>query len=112
MHRHLDERREQKCSGTWQGIWKGIWKAKEFGLSSRFIELSGELNYITQEWVISKISNVLNNIQKSIANSKILIQAQMPGQGGEAGNVHMKAVYIKKLYGDYASYFVKNKVNL
>ncbi len=27
------------------------------------------------------------------ANSKILIQAQMPGQGGEAGNVHMKAVY-------------------
>ena len=49
------------------------WKAKEFGLSSRFIELSGELNYITQEWVISKISNVLNNIQKSIANSKILI---------------------------------------
>jgi len=27
------------------------------------------------------------------ANSKILIQAQIPGQGGQAGNVHMKAVY-------------------
>jgi UDP-N-acetyl-D-glucosamine dehydrogenase len=49
------------------------WKAKEFGLSSRFIELSGELNYITQEWVISKITNVLNKHYKSIANSRILI---------------------------------------
>lgn len=49
------------------------WKVKEFGVSSRFIELSGELNNITQDWVITKISNSLNKIKKSLSESKILL---------------------------------------
>ena len=31
------------------------WKAKEFGVTSKFIELAGELNQYTQDWVLSKI---------------------------------------------------------
>jgi UDP-N-acetyl-D-glucosamine dehydrogenase len=49
------------------------WKAKEFGHSSRFIELAGELNLSTQSWVLSKISESLNNKNLSISQSKILI---------------------------------------
>ena len=49
------------------------WKAKEFGHSSRFIELAGELNLYTQSWVLSKISESLNNKNLSISQSKILI---------------------------------------
>ncbi len=49
------------------------WKVKEFGVSSRFIELSGELNNITQDWVISKITSCLNKQKKSLSESKILL---------------------------------------
>ena len=49
------------------------WKAKEFGLASRFIELAGELNHNTQKWVIEKVVNTLNDMKKSLSNSKILI---------------------------------------
>tara|TARA_B100000963_G_scaffold156971_1_gene136605 strand:+ start:10311 stop:11588 length:1278 start_codon:yes stop_codon:yes gene_type:complete len=49
------------------------WKAKEFGLSSRFIELSGELNLSTQNWVLNKITQSLNDKKLSLTNSNILI---------------------------------------
>lgn len=49
------------------------WKAKEYGHSSRFIELAGELNLSTQSWVLSKISESLNIRNLSISQSKILV---------------------------------------
>ena len=49
------------------------WKAKEYGLNSRFIELAGEVNTKMPHWVIQKISDILNNMGKSIKGSKILI---------------------------------------
>lgn len=49
------------------------WKAKEYGHSSRFIELAGELNLSTQSWVLSKISESLNIKNLSISQSKILV---------------------------------------
>ena len=49
------------------------WKAKEFGIHANFIELAGEMNFKTQEFVISKIVRALNDAGKSIKNAKLLI---------------------------------------
>jgi len=49
------------------------WKAKEYGLNTRFIELAGEVNTNMPKWVINKLIDGLNNIEKSIKGSKILI---------------------------------------
>ncbi|WP_018887611.1 nucleotide sugar dehydrogenase [Paenibacillus massiliensis] len=49
------------------------WKAKEYGIHSKFIELSGEVNTSMPSWVINKVSDGLNEREKSIKNSNILI---------------------------------------
>ena len=49
------------------------WKAKEYGLNSKFIELAGELNFETQEFVLKKVSHALNLNNKSVNGSKILV---------------------------------------
>jgi UDP-N-acetyl-D-glucosamine dehydrogenase len=49
------------------------WKAKEYGISSRFIELAGEINRAMPHWVVEKIQDCLNESLKSIKGSKILI---------------------------------------
>ena len=49
------------------------WKAKELGMSTRFIELAGEINESMPIYVIQKIVETLNNVNKSIKGSKILV---------------------------------------
>ena len=49
------------------------WKAREFGLHTRFIELAGEVNSGMPRWVLNKITKALNQREKAIKNSKILI---------------------------------------
>lgn len=49
------------------------WKAREYGLNTRFIELSGEVNKAMPEYVLSKLMDGLNQQQKSINGSKILV---------------------------------------
>ena len=48
------------------------WKAREFGVSTRFIELAGEVNIGMPDYVFHKILLGLNNEGKNIKNSKIL----------------------------------------
>lgn len=48
------------------------WKAREYGLSTHFIELAGEVNRGMPEWVVGKISDALNERQKSLKGSRIL----------------------------------------
>jgi UDP-N-acetyl-D-glucosamine dehydrogenase len=48
------------------------WKAKEYGLSTHFIELAGEINRDMPEWVVAKIADALNDHQKSLKGSRIL----------------------------------------
>jgi UDP-N-acetyl-D-glucosamine dehydrogenase len=48
------------------------WKAKEYGLSTRFIELAGEVNRDMPQWVVAKIADALNDRQKSLKGSRIL----------------------------------------
>lgn len=49
------------------------WKAKEHGINTRFIELSGEINASMPNYVVNKISECLNERKKSIKSSSILI---------------------------------------
>lgn len=49
------------------------WKAKEFGLSTRFIELAGEVNSAMPQFVVDKTILALNAHAKPVKGSKILI---------------------------------------
>ncbi len=49
------------------------WKAKEIGLNTRFIELAGEINRSMPTYVIDRINEALNSLDKSISSSRILI---------------------------------------
>lgn len=49
------------------------WKAKEYGINTRFIELSGEVNRAMPEWVVGKLVDALNDRGKALKGSKILI---------------------------------------
>lgn len=49
------------------------WKAREYGLNTRFIELSGEVNRAMPEYVVNKLMDGLNQHQKSLNGSRILV---------------------------------------
>jgi UDP-N-acetyl-D-glucosamine dehydrogenase len=49
------------------------WKAREFDISSKFIELAGEINTSMPFYVIEKVIHALNDHKKSIKGSKILV---------------------------------------
>lgn len=49
------------------------WKAREYGLHTRFIELSGEVNTAMPEYVVSKLMDGLNQHGKALKGSKILV---------------------------------------
>ncbi|UNK78557.1 nucleotide sugar dehydrogenase [Sphingopyxis granuli] len=49
------------------------WKAREYGVSTRFIELAGEVNGAMPEYVVDKIKGALNDRCKSVRGSKILV---------------------------------------
>ncbi|WP_373332380.1 UDP-N-acetyl-D-glucosamine 6-dehydrogenase [Thiopseudomonas alkaliphila] len=49
------------------------WKAREFGLHTRFIELSGEVNKAMPEYVLSKLMGGLNNSGKALKGSRVLV---------------------------------------
>jgi len=49
------------------------WKAREYELSTRFIELAGEVNTFMPFYVINRLIDGLNANQKSINGSKILV---------------------------------------
>jgi UDP-N-acetyl-D-glucosamine dehydrogenase len=49
------------------------WKAREYGLHTRFIELSGEINKAMPEYVVGKLVDGLNEKGKSLKGSRILV---------------------------------------
>ncbi len=49
------------------------WKARAYGLHTRFIELSGEINQGMPEYVVSKLVDGLNDHGKALKNSKVLV---------------------------------------
>jgi len=50
------------------------WKAKEFEVSTRFIELAGEINVSMPHYVISKLEEALDHrFKKSLSSTRILV---------------------------------------
>lgn len=49
------------------------WKAREYGLHTRFIELSGEVNKAMPEYVVGKLMDGLNNNGKALKGSRVLV---------------------------------------
>jgi UDP-N-acetyl-D-glucosamine dehydrogenase len=49
------------------------WKAREYGQNTRFIELAGEINTGMPEYVIHRVADALNDRQKAVKGSKVLI---------------------------------------
>lgn len=49
------------------------WKAREYGMHTRFIELAGEINQAMPEYVVGKLSKSLNERQKSVKGSNVLV---------------------------------------
>ena len=48
------------------------WKAREYGVTTRFIELAGEINRNMPEWVVAKTVEGLNEQCKSLKGSRVL----------------------------------------
>ncbi len=49
------------------------WKAREFEINTRFIELAGEINTQMPYYVVENAGKLLNDHQKSLKGSKVLI---------------------------------------
>lgn len=49
------------------------WKAREYGMHTRFIELAGEINSHMPHWVVNKVASALNDRERPIKNSRILV---------------------------------------
>jgi len=49
------------------------WKAREYGQTTRFIELAGEVNVGMPEWVINKLMYALNEKGRSLKGSRVLV---------------------------------------
>ncbi len=49
------------------------WKAREYDMSTRFIELAGEINTAMPQYVIARLTEALNIRAKAVKGSKVLV---------------------------------------
>ena len=49
------------------------WKAREYGVSTRFIELAGEINTFMPDFVVQRVMEVLNDSGKPLKGAKVLL---------------------------------------
>ena len=49
------------------------WKAREYGLSTKFIELAGEVNFSMPGYVINRLQQALNDRERALRGSKVLV---------------------------------------
>jgi UDP-N-acetyl-D-glucosamine dehydrogenase len=49
------------------------WKAREYGVTTKFIELAGEINSSMPDFVIQRVMEVLNELGKALKGTKVLL---------------------------------------
>ena len=49
------------------------WKARQYDLTTRFIELAGEVNHAMPAYVVEKLMDALNERQRSLKGARILV---------------------------------------
>jgi len=82
------------------------WKAKEYDFYTEFIELAGKINQNMPYYTVTRISEALNNIQKSIKGSEIFILgvAYKKDIGDLRESPALKVIEILKQKGAHISY--------
>lgn len=82
------------------------WKAKGVGLSTRFIELAGEINRSMPQWVVLKIADCLNQYEKPLKTSRILILglAYKPDVGDMRGSPSLELMQLLEERGACVEY--------
>lgn len=83
------------------------WKARESGISTRFIELAGEINTNMPDYVISRTMIALNNNGLALKNSRVLIVGLAYKKNVDDDRESPSYVLWKKLlsYGAVVSYY-------
>ena len=83
------------------------WKAREFGMSTRFIELAGEINTSMPEYVMSRLGESLNEVGKPIKGSRILLLGLAYKANVDDDRESPSYVLLEKLFakGAIVSYF-------
>jgi UDP-N-acetyl-D-glucosamine dehydrogenase len=87
------------------------WKAREFGKHTRFIELAGEINTAMPDYVLSKVTDALNDEGKAVKGSKVLIlglayKANVDDCRESPSFVLMEKLMIKGARAEYHDSFV------
>jgi UDP-N-acetyl-D-glucosamine dehydrogenase len=49
------------------------WKARQYGLTTRFIELAGEINVTMPQYVVGKLMDALNDRGRAMKGAKVLV---------------------------------------
>ena len=49
------------------------WKARQYGMTTRFIELAGEVNISMPRFVITKLADAMNDRGKAVKGSRVLV---------------------------------------
>jgi UDP-N-acetyl-D-glucosamine dehydrogenase len=83
------------------------WKAREFGQNPRFIELAGEINTSMPAYVIHRVADALNDRQKAIKGSSILVLglAYKPNVDDERESPSYVLMEMLKTRGAKVSYY-------
>ena len=93
------------------------WKAREYDLSTRFIELAGEVNTAMPAWVLNKVSDALNSRSKSIRGSRVLIlglayKADVDDTRGSPAIALMKSLSKKGAMVEYSDPYIPRFTSL
>ena len=73
------------------------WKAREFGISTRFIELAGEINTAMPDYVVGQVIKALNHHGKALSQSKILVLGAAYKKNVDDMRESPSVILIKKL---------------
>ena len=83
------------------------WKAHEFGSSTRFIELAGEINTAMPSHVVKKVAEALNEIHRPMRDSSVLVigLAYKPNVDDERESPSYRIMDLLKASGARVSYY-------
>lgn len=82
------------------------WKAHEYGSSTRFIELAGEINTAMPSHVVRKVADALNELRRPIMDSSVLVVglAYKPNVDDERESPSYRIMDLLKTNGARVSY--------
>jgi UDP-N-acetyl-D-glucosamine dehydrogenase len=83
------------------------WKAREFGHTTRFIELAGEINTAMPAYVVGRAAEALNHLGKAVNGSRVLVVglAYKPNVDDERESPSYRLMELLQERGAIVSYY-------